>query len=440
MPRTSTLAAVEIGLQTEPQGLRIEPDPERFRILVAGDFSGGAGRNRRPVKIDRDNFDRVLALLAPQLRVQGDLLLFRELDDFDPDRLLEQPGPLKRLRDLRSQIAGMAPRVQAAPKPPAELANVSGAELLRRMMGEAPAQESGATDAWQRLLREMVGKYAAPGPDPQQTDMIARTDAVTAEELRALLHHPAFQDLESAWRGIRFLVGRVRTGETLEIHVLDLPHAELAAGGLGDLARALEQESWGAIAGLYYFAANEEETLARIAGMAQQAGAPFLAGLAPEIAGMTPVFEGLRETLKARWLGLAMPRFLLRLPYGPETVPIDSFAFDEMPQPPEHQHYLWGHPALACACLLAQAFERDGWRMRPGTVAEIDGLPAHSYRRDGEAQLLPCAEILMTEQAAAILLERGFMPLASIKGTDRVRLVRFQSMARPPAPIAGKWQ
>src|SRR5579872_4642339 len=284
MPRTSTLADVEIALQTEPQVSRIQPDAERFRILVAGDFSGGAGRNRRPMKIDRDNFDRVLALLAPQLRVQADLLLFRELDDFDPDRLLEQVEPLKRLRELRSQIAGMTPRAQAAPKPPPELANVSGADLLRRMMGEdAPSQEAAPADAWQRLLREMVGKYAAPGPNPQQTDMIARTDAVTAEELRALLHHPSFQALESVWRGMHFLVRRVNTGETIELHVLDLPQAELAAGGLGDLARALEQEPWSAVAGLYYFAANEEEILARIAGMAQEAGAPFLGGLAPEI-------------------------------------------------------------------------------------------------------------------------------------------------------------
>jgi type VI secretion system protein ImpC len=77
--------------------------------------------------------------------------------------------------------------------------------------------------------------------------------------------------------------------------------------------------------------------------------------------------------------------------------------------------------------------------MRPGAVQEIDGLPAHTYREDGEVQLKPCAEVLLTEDAAEILLDRGIMPLASIKGTDRVRLVRFQSVAAPPAPLAGRW-
>ena len=110
-----------------------------------------------------------------------------------------------------------------------------------------------------------------------------------------------------------------------------------------------------------------------------------------------------------------------------------------MPSSAEHESYLWGHPALACACLLAEAFARDGWRMRPAG-GEIGGLPAHVCQRDSEPELKPCAEVLLTESAAAILMERGFMALASIKGTDRARLVRFQSVAKPNAPLAGKWQ
>jgi type VI secretion system protein ImpC len=95
---------------------------------------------------------------------------------------------------------------------------------------------------------------------------------------------------------------------------------------------------------------------------------------------------------------------------------------------------------VACACLLAQAFQRDGWRMRPGSISEIDGLPAHVYTTPGgDSELKPCAEVLLTEDAAGILLNSGFMPLATLKGTDRVRLVRFQSVARPNAPLEGKW-
>ena len=135
-----------------------------------------------------------------------------------------------------------------------------------------------------------------------------------------------------------------------------------------------------------------------------------------------------------------MPRFLLRLPYGKNASETESFAFEEMsPRSPSTSVISGAIPAIACAYLLGEAFTRFGWHMRPGAVQEIDGLPAHTYRKDGETQLKPCAEVLLTEDAAEMLLDRGFMPLASIKGTDRVRLVRFQSVADPPAPLAGRW-
>ena len=456
MPRTSTLAAVEIDVGIEPRESHIQSPDEPFRILVAGNFSGGAGRNRRPIAIDRDNFDQVLGLLAPQLRLtigSAELAIgFRELDDFHPDSLFQRLAPFEAMRDLRKRLADpatfraaaaeIAPRAAAATKTGPDVTKLSGAELLGMMMGEdAPAAEQPRTlSTWDRMLHEITKPYSEAGPDPRQAEWIARTDEAITGEMRTLLHGAAFQSLESAWRGMHFLIRRVETGEDLKIYLLDLPHEALAAGGLGDLGRALAQESWAAIAGLYYFGSDEEEALARIAGMAQEAGAPFIGGLAPEIVGLSGVFENLRGSLKANWMGLAMPRFLLRLPYGKATLETETFAFEEMPAPPEHESYLWGHPALACACLLAQAFERDGWRMRPGSISEIDGLPAHVYTMpEGETELKPCAEILLTEDAADILLERGFIPLASLKGTDRVRVVRFQSVAKPNAPLAGKW-
>ena len=77
--------------------------------------------------------------------------------------------------------------------------------------------------------------------------------------------------------------------------------------------------------------------------------------------------------------------------------------------------------------------------MRPGEVSEISGLPAHVYKANGETELKPCAEVLLTEEAAVLLLDEGFMPLASIKGADRVRLIRFQSFAKPATSLTGPW-
>ena len=451
MPRKSPLAsvAIDVGVKTQSVGVR-EPD-EPFRILVAGNFSGGAGRNRRPMGIDRDNFDQVMSLLAPEIRVQvagGSMAIsFRSLDDFHPESLFARLEPFEALRGLRQRLSNPATFQKAASqiapaaaeKPDPELANLSGAELLRRMTGEAPPPRAAAAKVsdWDQMLRQITAPYAVPKEDPRQRELIARTDAAIEGEMRALLHRQDFQALEAAWRGLHFLVRRIETGENLKIYLMDLPHDEIVGSGLGDLARALQTESWSVIAGLYYFGAEEEETLSRIAALAEDANAPFLAGLAPEVVGLDAVFKNLRTTLKARWLGLALPRFLLRLPYGKETSETESFAFEEMPTPPKHEWYLWGHPAIACAYLLAAAFERAGWQMTPGSVREIEGLPAHVYRVDGEAEVKPCAEVLLTDDAAEVLLDRGFMPLASVKGTDRVRLVRFQSIGG--TVLGGKW-
>jgi type VI secretion system protein ImpC len=146
----------------------------------------------------------------------------------------------------------------------------------------------------------------------------------------------------------------------------------------------------------------------------------------------------LRRIPQATWLGLALPRFLLRLPYGQRTQSTEQFAFEEMPAG-GHEDYLWGNPAFACAYLLGEAFVQDGWEFRPGQIPRIEGLPAHVYRANGESHLKPCAEALLTENAGEAILNKGLMPLLSIKGSDSVRLMRFQSIALPPAPLSGRW-
>jgi type VI secretion system protein ImpC len=441
MPRNSTLASVEIDVAEEPREIA-HPEPETpFRILVAGNFSGGAGRYRRPIEIDRDNFDAVMERVGPALRLPFGAaevtLAFREIDDFHPDRLFESLAPFQALRDLRARIedGSALPRAnsQSASAPPA-----SGADLLRQMMGETPAAAAAAPKRsdWDQMLHDLVAPYAVPGDDPRKAEMIAQTDRAIAGEMRAVLHHAQFQSLEAAWRGLYFLVRRLETGENLRVFLLDLPQAELTSAGL---RRAAGDDEWGLIAGLYYFGPEDEDALKEISFVARTAGAPFISGLAPDVVGLKEAFGELRRSAYARWIGLAMPRFLLRLPYGKDASETESFAFEELSKVPAHERYLWGHPAIACAYLMGEAFTRFGWRMRPGAVQEIDGLPAHTYREDGEVQLKPCAEVLLTEDAAETLLDRGFMPLASVKGTDRVRLVRFQSVAAPPAPLAGRW-
>jgi type VI secretion system protein ImpC len=356
----------------------------------------------------------------------------------------------RRLEDASTFAAAAAEIAGPAAPPSRPPANVAGADVLRMMMGEAPAPASAPAPRsdWDRMIRDLVAPYAQANPDPRQPEMIAQTDAAIAGEMRAILNHPRFQALESAWRGVFFLLSRLETGEDLKIYILDMPQAEaMSAPGLAELRRIAVDEAartpgaqpWAVIAGLYAFGPEHEPALASIAAIASAAGAPFLSGLTPETVGLTKAFQKLRRSADARWVGLALPRFLLRLPYGKDTASTESFAFEEMPSPPEHERYLWGNPAIACAYLLGEAFTRQGWEMRPGAVSLIEGLPLHVYRRNGESELKPCAEVLLTEDAAELLLECGFMPLVSIKRSDRVRVFRFQSIADPAAALAGRW-
>lgn len=472
-----------------------------FTLALLGDFSGrGDAAPRpdlaglRPLGVDRDDFDAVLARLAPQLRLRPDGaaqppdVSFRDLDDFHPDQLFARLPLFQELRLLRRRLADPAsfrqaaaeltpPAEPTAPAPAATTTTLSGGELLELMLGEAPPAVPPAPAAAEAAdlrayVRRLVAPHRVAGPEPGQAELLARLDAALGEQMRALLHHPAFQALEALWRATFLLVRRVETGPSLRIYLLDVTRAELQA----DLApgRELHESAlyrllveaaretpggtpWSLLAGDYRFGPAEDDLrlLGRLAELAERAGAPFLAAAAPELIGCPSfaalpepagwaepdaAWQALRREPAARWLGLAAPRLLLRLPYGEDAEPCESFRFEELPGPPRHDDYLWGSPAFACALLLAQSFAAAGWAMRPGMLREIERLPLHLARdADGDTRAQPCAETLLTERAAQRILDAGVMPLASRKEQDAVHLVRFQSVASPPAALAGPW-
>jgi type VI secretion system protein ImpC len=481
MPKYSSLADVELDIEARPRPRLERPEPETpFRILVLGDFSGRANRGvceatlagRKPVRIDPDNFEQVLEKLRPELRLPvtgaeaaAIALRFRELEDFHPDRIFEAAELFGALRQTREKLGDRAtfaaaaealrPVAPAAPAP----APPAGKVTLDDLLGEpAAAHPRRALDDWERLIRDLVAPHLVPGADPRQAELIAQVDSAIAAQMRALLHQPGFQDLEAAWRALFFLLRRLETGVGLKLFLLDISKAELGAMleaaredlRASDLYKLLVEqtvgtpgaEPWGVLAGDYYFDESEPDLrlLARLGAIAREAEAPFLAGASPRL--LQRLADGswtsVRRLPQAPWMGLAMPRFLLRLPYGKETAPTERFAFEEMPQH-EHEAYLWGNPALACLCLLAQELDASRRQWRPASARDLDGLPLHVYREDSEDKVKPCAEVLMREAQAEALLENGIMPLVSLKDRDVVRLLRFQSIAEPLAPLAGRW-
>jgi type VI secretion system protein ImpC len=486
-----------------------------FCIALMGDFTGRSSRrqsdsnlaNRRAVAIDRDNFDEVMARLKPALSLAlgatALTLQFSELDDFHPDRLFARAEIFRRLREARLRLQDPAtfaaaaeelgvkpgPQPSATPSTPSGSADAvvsgivqSSGGLLDEIVEQsqdpsARRQPSRAPDELQRFVRRVTEPHLVAAADPHQAQLLAVIDRALSSQMRALLHVTAFQELEAAWRAVFFLVRRIETGPQLKLCLIDVTKEELAADLLSspDLRASgayrllvektvgtLGAEPWALIAGNYSFgpAREDAESLGRLAKIAAEAGAPFLAAASPRLLGcaslaaaphprdwnLTPDAEGaaawaaLRGLPQATALGLALPRFLLRLPYGKKTDAIESFDFEEMPETPAHEDYLWGNPAFACALLLAQSFREEGWDLRPGVRAEIDGLPLHVYQHDGEFELQPCSEALLTEDAAARILQLGVMPLVTLKGRDAVRLVRFQSIADPPRALAGRWQ
>ena len=147
----------------------------------------------------------------------------------------------------------------------------------------------------------------------------------------------------------------------------------------------------------------------------------------------------LRNIPEAEYLGLTIPRFLARLPYGRESDPLETFQFEEFDGTPEHDDYVWANSCFIAALLMAQSFAAYGWQMDRRFIQDIEQLPMHLYKVDGETIYQPCAEVLLTQNACERLMEHGLMPLISYKNTDHVKLARFQSIADPISGLRGRW-
>jgi type VI secretion system protein ImpC len=428
-------------------------------------------------------------------------LRFSELGDFHPDQIFDRLEVFQKLKTTRkllqdpatfaeaaSQVCSWVEDDQKTGKSEAEQTQSSPAqeesdtETVERLLGKHSGRESPATSASQSvdinaLIRETVKPYIIPAPDAQQGELVAQVDQAISGQMRAILHQPDFQELEATWRILYFLVSQVETDETLKLYIIDVSKAELAT----DLASAdalqstgmyrlvVEQsvgvagaEPYAVLVGGYTFDQTTEDIklLQKLARISQAAGAPLLASADSHFAGCqslaaTPdpddwrwqpdpsagqLWQQVRQSPESAYIGLVLPRFLLRLPYGRDTDPIDRFDFEEFSPLAGHEQYLWGNSAAVCVCLLAEAFREFGWALTGGLGQDLAGLPMHIYSCDGEKHITPCAETILTEHAMEALIGKRLMPVLSIKGRDAVLVPRFQSISDPLAPLAGPWR
>ena len=420
-----------------------------MRLLVVGDFRGTAGSERPPLpgrptqQVDLDTFDDVMRRLAPRLNGPSGEIGFSQIDDFHPDRLYARLDLFQALREKRAN-------------PPADLDDLFG-----RLLGKPPQATATPASAPATGLDALIHKIVAPhivkDTSAQTQAYVAAVDAAIAEQMRALLHDAAFQSLEAAWRGVHWLISRLELDENLQLHVFDVSRDELLAdvvAAKGQLAQTgLHQalvdrwrnvpggQGWSAIAGLYRFGPSDADIglLAALGLIASQAGAPFLGDADLALVGNDDAalsgWHALRRSEAAPWIALAAPRVLLRLPYGKRTDAIESFALEEFVGEPVHAQFLWGHASLAMALLIGRGFTERGWDMEPGDEREIGDLPAYTFTRDGERELQPCGERLLTEKDIQTLIDAGLVAIASRRDRNAVVAIRFQSISDPPAPL-----
>src|SRR5579864_8521713 len=257
--------------------------------------------------------------------------------------------------------------------------------------------------AVQTLAEQALQQSATISDDAYKSiaAIIAQIDHKLSGQINLILHHEDYRKLESAWRGLHHLVSNTDTDEHLKIRFMDVSKDELRrtmrrykgqAWDQSPLFKQIYEEEYGQLGGEpygclvadYYFdhTPPDVDLLASIAKVAAAAHTPFVSGAAPSVLQMeswqelanprdlTKIFtqnleyaswNSLRNADDARYVGLAMPRFLARLPYGAKTNPVDEFDFEEDTQGADHRHYAWANAAYAMGVNINRSFKLYGW-------------------------------------------------------------------------------
>jgi len=301
---------------------------------------------------------------------------------------------------------------------------------------------------------------------------IAKIDELLSKQLNEILHHPDFQKLEASWRGLHYFVMNTETSTRLKIRLLNATRAEV----FKDLDTAIEfdqsvlfkkvyEEEYGTFGGFpfslligdYEFGRHPQDMalLEKISGVAAAAHAPFIAAASARLFDMdaftelgnprdlAKLFEStelikwrsFQESEDSRYVSLALPHILMRLPYGANTVPTEDFKLEEDVDGKDHSKYLWGNAAYALGQRITNAFALYGWCAAIRGVeggGKVEGLPAHTFKTDEGDIALKCpTEIAITDRREKELDTLGFIALCHCKGTDYAAFFGGQTTQKP---------
>lgn len=348
--------------------------------------------------------------------------------------------------------------------------------LQKEFKPKTDEAKSAVEQAVQTLAQQALSQTGLIGTDAVKSieAIIAALDRKLTEQVNLILHHEDFQKLEGAWRGLHYLVNNTETDEMLKIRVLNISKNELGKTLKKFMGTAWDQsplfkklygeeygqfggEPYGCLVGDYHFdhSPPDVELLREMSKVAAAAHAPFIAGASPTVMQMdswqelsnprdltkiftTPEYaswRSLRESDDARYIGLAMPRFLSRLPYGAKTSPVEEFDFEEDTGAADHSKYTWANSAYAMAVNINRSFKLYGWCSRIRGIESggaVEALPTHTFPTDDGGVDMKCpTEIAIDDRREAELAKNGFMPLLHRKNSDFAAFIGAQSLQKP---------
>ena len=341
---------------------------------------------------------------------------------------------------------------------------LEGDSLLDEILAEtkmAPGDEG--YEVAKAGVQAFIAELVQPKREGEKVDkalvdaMIAEIDHKLSKQIDEILHNPKFQQIEAAWRGLKFVIDRVDFRENTKVELLNVSKEdllmdfedspEIPKSGMYKIVYSAEYgqfggKPYGLLVANYDFGPGPQDIalLQNCAAVATMAHAPFIAAAAaqffgldnyltlPNMKDLKAVFEGpqytkwqsFRESEDARYVGLCMPRFLLRLPFGSSTVPVKAFNYEE-DVVGAHEKYLWGNAAFALATRVADSFAKYRWCpniIGPQAGGTVENLPLHQYEAMGEIQTKIPTEIMLTERREYELSEEGFIGLTFRKDSD----------------------
>jgi type VI secretion system protein ImpC len=330
--------------------------------------------------------------------------------------------------------------------------------------------------------KDLVGELAKQVVDQTMTvstdtaaminSRVAEIDELISKQLDEIMHAPDFQKMEGTWRGMHYLVMNTETSTRLKLRVLNVTKKEL----LNDLEKAVEfdqsvlfkqlyEEEYGTfggnpyscLVGDYEFGRHPQDIalLEKLSGVAAAAHAPFIAGVdakmfdlasftdLPKPRDLAKIFESaelikwrsFRDSEDSRYVALTMPHILLRLPYGPSTVPVEEFNYVENVDGKVHEKYLWGNAAWAMGLRITTAFALYSWTAAIRGVEGgglVEGLPVHTFLTDEGDIAVKCpTEVAITDRREKELSDLGFIALIYCKNSDYAAFFGGQTANKP---------